>query len=76
MPEDLIILFYLIVLSIIVSSIIVTPALLWRAYKGKPLLGPKKELDSPALIYYGIFLFIGLGILSFAENKPNEMGSE
>lgn len=71
MPQGLIELLYLTGLIIIVSTIMIIPTLIWRYFKGRPLLetNEKKKIDSPAVLYLGFFFSIGMMIEAFIDDK-------
>ena len=56
--------------SIVFSIIFITPILLWRLIRRKPIFPKGEKLKSPNILYMGAVLFGGVGLLLILYGMP------
>ena len=62
-------LFYTVAMGIVGGLAGAVPIFALRWWKGDPLI-QREKLTSPVILYFGILLFGGFGIMSFATRMP------
>jgi len=69
-PGELFQLLALTAFSIVLSIIYVTPVIIWRLVRRKPIIHKAEKLKSPNIFFIGVALFGGFGLFSFIYGMP------